>query len=102
MRTIQKRNSRMGRLILPVLTLAVLAYFGLQSQQGRYGLESKRELTELLDKRSAELDALLDKRQGLETRVQMMRDGTLERDMLDERARRALNVGTVDEIVILR
>ena len=42
------------------------------------------------------------RRLALEERVALMRDGTLERDMLDEQARRALNMSAADEITIMR
>ena len=38
----------------------------------------------------------------LERRVEMLNDGSLERDMLDEHARRSLNLALPDEIVIMR
>ena len=37
----------------------------------------------------------------LERRVQLLHDGTLEKDMLDEQARRALNLSHADEITIM-
>ena len=37
----------------------------------------------------------------LEQRVRLMHDGTLEKDMLDEQARRALNLSQADEITIM-
>ena len=52
--------------------------------------------------REAQLAAFAKERAALETRVQSLRDGSLQRDMVDERARRALNMGNEDEIVILR
>ena len=38
----------------------------------------------------------------LEQRVQLLHDGSLEKDMLDEQARRALNLAHPDELVIYR
>mgnify|MGYP002040714770 FL=1 len=52
--------------------------------------------------REAQLADFAKERAALETRVQSLRDGSLQRDMVDERARRALNMGNEDEIVILR
>ena len=86
MRTIQKRQSRIGGLIVPAITVSFLAYFAIHAHSGKYGIEAKAELTRDLAVK----------------RVQLLHDGTLERDMIDERARRALNVTTPEEIVILR
>ncbi|WP_062226127.1 FtsB family cell division protein [Aureimonas frigidaquae] len=102
MRTRQKRKSRLGPFVVPVITMAVLAYFAMQSQEGRYGSDSKKEMAALLERREADLQRYTAERQALETRVRFLRDGSLERDMVDERARRALNMATEDEIVLLR
>ncbi|MBO0662694.1 septum formation initiator family protein [Jiella sp. MQZ9-1] len=102
MRTIQKRKTVLGRLIVPAVTVAVLSYFLLHAQTGRYGSEAKLALNRHLAERNAEYAELLAKRHKLEQRVQQLKDGTLEKDMLDERARQALNVARDDEIVILR
>ena len=101
MRTKQKRKSWFTPLIVPAVTLPCLAYFAMQSQTGRYGLEASQEMrTELVAKTKA-YDDLVQSRKALEQRVKLLSDGTLERDMIDERARRALNMSNDDEITIL-
>ena len=102
MRTKQRRKTRIGGLIVPVIAAMFLGYFALQAQTGRYGLDGRTEFATLLDRRTVELAEVTHEREALERRVTLLHDGTLERDMIDERARRALNVGTEDEIVILR
>ncbi|NDV88150.1 septum formation initiator family protein [Aurantimonas aggregata] len=102
MRTIQKRPTQIGRLIVPAITASFLAYFAIHAQSGKYGLEARASLTRELAVRTAHLDELTREREALERRVQLLHDGTLERDMIDERARRSLNVAMEDEIVILR
>jgi len=96
----KKRNT--GRLIVPGVTAAFLAYFGFHAYHGEFGIYSKYKF----EARSAELHAELARTTGerieLERRVQLLHDGTLERDMLDEQARKALNVSLVDEITIMR
>ena len=56
------------------------------------------------EERSVELDAelksLVSKREKLQKQIQLLQDGTLERDMLDERARQALNLSRANEITI--
>ncbi|MEX6507792.1 septum formation initiator family protein [Jiella sp. M17.18] len=102
MRTIQKRRSFVGRLIVPAITATFLSYFAIHAQSGQYGIRAKATLAHRLAERNAELAELTQKREQLERRVQLLHDGTLERDMIDEQARRALNVVNEDEIVILR
>ena len=102
MRTIQKRQRKIGVLIVPAITASFLAYFAIHAKSGQYGLDAKAELARQLDVRQAALGELVDKRERLEKRVQLLHDGTLERDMIDERARHALNMANPDEIIILR
>ena len=102
MQTRQKRRTFLGKLIVPVITLSVLGYFADQVQSGRYGLTAKADLAIDRADRQAEYDRLVKERESLERRVQLLSDGTLERDMIDEQVRRALNVTTDHEITILR
>ncbi|MFD2238986.1 FtsB family cell division protein [Aureimonas populi] len=101
MQTRQKRQTRIGRLIVPAISILFLGYFAIQAQSGRYGTQAKEEFAQLLDQREAEYAKLLRQRERLEQRVQFLQDGSLERDMLDERTRRALSMVAEDEIVIL-
>lgn len=96
----KKRNT--GALIVPAITAAFLSYFGFHAFNGDYGIYSKYRLEEQVALRQAELDRLTAERVKLERRVQLLHDGTLEKDMLDENARRALNLALPDEIVIMR
>ncbi|MBC8128860.1 MAG: septum formation initiator family protein [Rhizobiaceae bacterium] len=102
MRTKQHRNTKMGRLIVPAITISFLAYFAVHAQSGRFGLESKSVLTQELAAAEERYAKLVEEREGLERRVQLLHDGTLERDMIDERARRLLGFTAPDEITILR
>lgn len=102
MRTIQKRKNYLGQLVIPAITASCIGYFALHAHSGQYGIEEKADLARQLADRSAKLDELTVARVRLEKRVQLLHDGTLERDMIDERARRALNVVAANEIVILR
>ena len=101
MHTKQKRKSWFTPLIVPAITLPCLAYFAMQSQTGRYGLEAGQEMQGELAAKTKVYDNLVQSRKALEQRVKLLSDGTLERDMIDERSRRALNMSNDDEITIL-
>lgn len=101
MHTKQKRRSRLSQLVVPAITLPCLAYFVFHAQSGRYGTEASIALKQELVRKQAEYAALVDTREALETRVRLLSDGTLERDMIDERARRSLNLSNADEVTIL-
>jgi cell division protein FtsB len=96
----KKRNT--GALIVPAVAGVFLSYFGYHAFNGDYGIYAKYQLEEQVALRQAELDRVSAERSILERRVQLLHDGTLEKDMLDEHARRALNLALPDEIVIMR
>ncbi|MDQ0421211.1 cell division protein FtsB [Peteryoungia aggregata LMG 23059] len=50
--------------------------------------------------RSAELDKLVTQRSVLEKEVGLLSDGSLDEDIIDEKARYQLNMSRPDEIVI--
>lgn len=100
--TRQHRKRNTGRFIIPVLTIGLLSYFGFHAYHGEFGIYSRYRLEERTVELQAQLDQLRVQRSMLERRVQLLHDGTLEKDMLDEQARKALNVSLADEITIMR
>lgn len=96
----KRRNT--GRLIVPAIATLVLAYFGFHAYHGDYGLIAKETLEARIATLEGELEALREARRKLERRVSLLNDGSLERDMLDEQARRSLNLARKNEIVIFR
>jgi cell division protein FtsB len=94
------KKRRLGRLVVPLLAVAFLSYFGYHSIHGGYGLRATEEFDRQIAERQARLDELTQQRKILEKEVELMSDGSLERDMLDEKARLALNMSRSDEIVI--
>lgn len=94
------KKRKLGRFVLPLITVAFLSYFGYHSIHGDYGLAATEEFDRQRVEREARLAKLVAERQTLEREVALMSDGSLERDMLDEKARFALNVARADEIVI--
>ena len=94
------KKRKLGRFVMPLVTVAFLSYFGSHSVHGDFGLRA----TEVFDKqrvdREARLKTLTEKRMILEKEVALLSDGSLERDMLDEKARLSLNMSRADEVVI--
>jgi cell division protein FtsB len=102
MLTKQYRKSKLAKLVVPAVTCSFLAYFAIHAQSGRYGLEAKQHLVVALANSEAQYETLKRQRERLEKRVQLLHDGTLDRDMIDERARQALNYFAPDEVVIMK
>jgi cell division protein FtsB len=100
--TRQHKKRRLGRLIVPAISAVVLAYFGFHAYHGEFGIYSKYRFEAHAAELQVQLEALKAQRLELEHRVQLLHDGTLEKDMLDEQARKALNVSHDDEIIIMR
>ena len=100
--TRQHKQRNTGRLIVPGISALFLAYFGFHAYHGEFGIYSKYQLEDRAVELQARLDVVRAARVDLERRVQLLHDGTLEKDMLDEQARRALNLSQADEITIMR
>jgi cell division protein FtsB len=94
------KERKLGRFVLPLITVAFLSYFGYHSLNGDLGLVATETFERQRLERLSSLQNLTEKRQGLERQVQLLSDGSLEKDMLDEIARYQLNVSRQDEIVI--
>lgn len=99
--TRQHKQRNTGRLIVPVVSAAFLSYFGFHAWHGEYGIYSKYRLEARTKEVQIALDRVMGERIEFERRVQLLHDGTLEKDMLDEQARRALNLSTADEVTIM-
>lgn len=100
--TRQHRQRNTGRLIIPALSAAVLSYFGYHVYHGEFGIDSKYRLRERAAVLQAKYDIVHEKRVELERQVTLLHDGTIDKDMLDEQARRALNMSQADEVTIIR
>ncbi|CAN7417078.1 septum formation initiator family protein [Pararhizobium sp. LjRoot235] len=94
------KKRKLGRFVMPLIAVAFLSYFGYHSIHGEFGLKATEKFDRQRIERQARLDALTAQRKTLEKEVALLSDGSLERDMLDEKARFGLNMSRADEIVI--
>ena len=97
---------RSTRRMLPTLIGAcAVVYFGYHALQGERGVMTLMTLMSLerrLDQAEIDFQAVESERLALERNVELMRPGSLDRDMLEERARAVLNYARPDELVIMR
>jgi cell division protein FtsB len=100
MSTRQRKQSKIKPLLLPLCCLFVLGYFAYHAVEGDYGLFALGKLKERVASLEAELAAARAKRERMERHVALMRPESLDRDMIDERAREALNMADAKDIVI--
>jgi cell division protein FtsB len=74
------------------ITVAFLSYFGYHSIHGDYGLRATECSSASASRAKAELAVTESKREHLENQVALLSDGSLDKDMLDEKARFGLNM----------
>ncbi|MEM7618863.1 MAG: septum formation initiator family protein [Pseudomonadota bacterium] len=92
-----------GRGLLTTALLICLAgYFIFHAIEGAYGLRARVILKQKLSALEVEFKALSVRRKKLEHKISLMQSEKLDPDMLDEQARRLLNMAHPDDIVILR
>jgi cell division protein FtsB len=100
MTTRQRKQSKIKPLLLPACCLLILGYFAYHAVEGDYGLFALGKLVERVAALETELDAVRAERKEMEKHVALMRPESLDKDMIDERAREALNMADAKDIVI--
>ena len=95
------RKTPLRHLVIPTIAVAALAYFGFHAQSGNHGLTSKSVYEARVAALDAELADLIARRERLEKRTASLRDGSLQRDMIDEQARRQLGLLRANEVILL-
>lgn len=99
--TRQYQKSPLRYLVVPCLSALLFTYFSFHAITGNLGLESRQVYETRLAELRSELDALNQDRATLEQRVAALSDGTLQRDMIDEQARRQLGLVSANEVIIV-
>ncbi|MCG8562014.1 MAG: septum formation initiator family protein [Hyphomicrobiales bacterium] len=90
------------RVVIPLICLALISYFGYHLVVGNHGLNSRARYEKQIQLLEGELAGLQAVRQRLERDVSLLRAEHLDPDMLDERARAILNFAHPNDIVIVK
>ena len=98
---IQEFRARARFVIGPVLGVCAVGYFSFHVVQGDRGLLAWWKIKQRVAIAKQSLAVSQAQRQTMERRVRLLEPGSLDPDMLEERARLMLNYGHVDDIVIL-
>ena len=85
----------------PVMGVCIVGYFVYHVIHGDRGLIAWLQLSQKLETARLKVAETRIQRKILEHRVSLLHPGSLDRDMLDERARVMLNYGHAEDIVIL-
>lgn len=96
-----RRRFRLRYAIFPVVGFFVLGYFAYHVVEGDRGIRAYNRLNQEIAAAKAERAQALARKEAWQRRVSMLRRGSVNEDMLDERARVMLNYARKDEIVIL-
>jgi len=96
-----RRHRSLTRFIAPLMTMTLLGYFGFHALNGQYGTRAHLAMQKQMVKLQDKLDARTAVRERLEARVALLREGSLEKDMVDQYARQQLNLLRGDEIVLI-
>ncbi len=92
----------MRAVVGPALGVALIVYFAFHLVHGDRGLVAWRDLTQKIEDTEAMARQVATERAAIERRVALLRPDSLDRDMLDERARNLLNLAHPDDLVIPR
>lgn len=100
--SILREVRRRARLIVgPVLGISLCGYFAYHLVEGDRGLVAWLRVSQQVRDARAALEDAEAERRTLEHHVQLLRPEHLDRDMLDEQARRALDLVGPNEVMIL-
>jgi cell division protein FtsB len=99
---VDELKKRARYIAAPVLGVCLMGYFSYHLVQGERGLLAWLRLSNEIREAKDVAATVRAERDALERRVAHLRPESLDRDLLDERARATLNVALPNEIVILK
>ncbi|MGC0371537.1 MAG: hypothetical protein DGJ47_000226 [Rickettsiaceae bacterium] len=102
-----KKNTRSAtkktlnkKIIINGLILAAIGYFTFHSIYGDRGALSYFKLQAKLEKTHVQLDSLRAQRLEIENKTKLLRNESMDRDMLDEKIRNVLGLSASDEKIL--
>ena len=96
------RTNTAKRLTTMLVLLGLVVYFVFHAMQGKHGLRARVSLKKHLSSLEQQLVVLKAEREKFENYIQLMQSRTIDPDMLDEQARRLLNLAHPSEVIIMR
>lgn len=102
MKKIIEKRYLFRRNMFVVIGLCLSVYFCYHLIAGQRGYFRLVSLSSQVASVSADYDVLRAERESLEKRVVMMRPGSIDRDLLEERARHILGYRHKDELILLQ
>ena len=94
-------KKRIRPILTSTLAIGVVGYFLYHVAQGDRGLIAMLQLLRRLDVAQETVETLEKDREVWANRINLLKPKTLNKDMLDEQARRQLGLAEPDEVVIM-
>lgn len=99
--TRQYKKSKLRFVVFPAIASVMLSYFAYHGVNGSLGLNSAERFQTEIAELKLELALLEGERTDLSRRTALLRDGSLERDLIDESARHSLGLVRANELILL-
>ena len=93
-------SHRLRLIAMPLFAICLASYFGYHAIQGERGLLTWLRLSQQVEQTRATLAVTRNEERRLAVRVSQLRPESLDRDMLDERARAVLGLAAPGERII--
>ena len=98
----QLLQTKIGKQLTTMLILlSLVGYFIYHAMQGKHGLHSRVGLKKRLAALEQELQILRKERKKYQHYIQLMQNDKIDPDILDEKARKILNLAHPSDIVIM-
>ncbi|HTQ12368.1 MAG TPA: septum formation initiator family protein [Rhizomicrobium sp.] len=91
-----------GRIVIPAISIAVAGYFGYYALNGPRGWIAYQETGAQLEADKTRLAALHDQNGRLRHRIDLLQDGHVDYDLVEELARGSLVASSPDEVAVPR
>ena len=96
---------RLRRIFIPIAlyicAISAIGFFAYSAYHGSRGIVAKREYKEKIALLASSLDSLQQERKDWERRVNLLRSESLDRDILEERARLLLNSASRNDVIVI-
>lgn len=89
-------------MMIPAIFAAAVVYFGYYTIWGARGLMAQTDIHARLDVRQEQLAMLKSERMRLQHRIELLKPGSVDSDMVEEVARSQLLEGAPDQVAVPR
>lgn len=97
----RKKNRTFQHIVLSILGVGIVGYFLYHTVQGERGWFAMLRIQHEIKTAESSLAALRKESAALEHRTKLLRDQSMDPDLLDEKSRELLNYSKPNEIIIL-